>query len=147
MFLPNLCVPFDRRWPAILLGDLELMPNGRDDIFRDTLYTAAIWQVIRERVAADHANLELHMLKRPYKIGCEAGFGRRELFSLEDEQNLLEQPCPQSQEGAGATKWPKDTELMSTAVQMLARVEEAPETPILWEGDHTVFMIRCRMMA
>ena len=147
MLVPNLCVPFDRRWPAILLGDLELMPNGRDDIFRDTLYTAAIWQVIRERVEADRANVELHMLKRLYKIGCGAGFGRRGLFSLEDEQNLLEWPFPQSQEGAGTTRWPKDTELMSTAVQMLARVEEAPETPIQWEGDHTAFMIRCVMMA
>ena len=130
MLVPNLCVFFDRHWPAILLGDLELMPNGRDDIFRDKLYTAAIWQVIRERVAADRANVELHLLKRLYKIGCGAGFGRRELFSLEDEQNLLERPCPQSQEGAGTTKWPKDTELMITAVQMLARVEEAPVTPI-----------------
>ena len=50
MLVPNLCVPFDRRWPAILLGDLELMPNGRDNIFYDTLYTAAIWQVIREQI-------------------------------------------------------------------------------------------------
>ena len=95
MLVPNLCSPFDRRWPAFL-GDLELMPNGRDDIFRYTLYTAAIWQVIRERVAADRANVELHLLKRLYKIGCGAGVGRRELFSLEDEQNLLERTCPQS---------------------------------------------------
>ena len=36
---------------------------------------------------------------------------------------------------------------MSTAVQMLARVEEAPETPIQREGDHNTFMIRCVMMA
>ena len=43
MLLPNLCFPFDCRWPAILLGDFELIPNGRDDIFRDTLYTAAVW--------------------------------------------------------------------------------------------------------
>ena len=126
----NLCVPFDRRWPAILLGDLELMSNGRDDIFRDTLYTAAIWQMIRERVAADRANVKLHLLKRLFKIGCGAGFGRRELFSLEDEQNLFEHPCQQPQEGAGTTRWPKDTELMSTAVQILARLEEAPEVPI-----------------
>ena len=76
------------------------MPNDRDDIFRDTLYTAAIWQVIRERVAADRANVELHLFKRLYKIGCGAGFGRRKLFSLENEQNLLERPCPQPQEGA-----------------------------------------------
>ena len=96
MLVPNLCIPLDRRWRAILLGDLELMPNGRDNIFRDTLYTAAIWQVIRVRVAADRANVELHLLKRLYKIGCGAGFGRRELFSLEDEQNLLERPHPQS---------------------------------------------------
>ena len=112
-----------------------------------SLYIAAIWQVIRERVAADRANVELHLLKRLYKIGCGAGFGRRELFSLEDEQNLLERPCPQSQEGADTTRWPKDTELISTAVQMLARVEEAPDTPIQWEGDHTAFMVRCVMMA
>ena len=68
MLVPILCIPFDRRWSAILLGDLELMPNGRDDIIRDTLYTAAIWQVIRERVAADRAIVELHLLKRLYKI-------------------------------------------------------------------------------
>ena len=30
---------------------------------------------------------------------------------------------------------------------MLARVDEAPETPIQWEGDHTAFMIWCVMMA
>ena len=66
---------------------------------------------------------------------------------MEDVQNLLERPCPQTQEGAGTTKLPKDAELMSTAVQMLARVEEAPETPIQWEGDYTAFMIQCVMMA
>ena len=147
MLVPNLCVFFDRRWPAILLGDLELMPNGRDDIFRDTLYTAAIWQVIREQVVADRANVGLHLLKRLYKFGCGAGFGRRKLLSLEDEQNLLERPYPQPQEGAGTTRWPKDTELMSKAVQMLTRVEEVPEVPIKWEGYHTAFMIRCVMMA
>ena len=76
------------------------MLNGRDDIFRDTLYTAAIWQVSRAQVAADRANVGLDLLKRLYKIGCGAGFGNRELFSLEDEHNLLERPCPQLQEGA-----------------------------------------------
>ena len=35
---------------------------------------------------------------------------------------------------------------MNTAVQMLVRVE-APKTPIQLDGDHTVFMIRCVMMA
>ena len=120
MLVFNLCVPFDRCWPAILLGDLELMPNGRDDIFRDMLYTAAIWQMIWEQVVADRVNVGLHLFNRPYKIGSSAGVGRRELFSLKNEQNLLERPCPQTQEEVGATKWPKDTELMSTAVHMLA---------------------------
>ena len=147
MFVPNLCIPFDRLWPAILLGDLEMMLNGRDDIFHDTLYTAAIWQVSRAQVAADRANVGLDLLKRLYKIGCGAGFGNRELFSLEDEHNLLERPCPQLQEGAGTTRWPKDTELMGTAVQMLARVKDLPEVPIQCEGDHSAFMIRCVMMA
>ena len=82
MLVLNLCVSFDRPWPAILLGDLELMRNGRDNIFRDTLYTAAIWQVIREQVAADRTNVGLHLLKRLYKIGCGAGFGGREHFFL-----------------------------------------------------------------
>ena len=145
--MPNLCVPFDRRWPAIVLGDLELMPNGRDDICRDTLYTAAIWQVIWERVAADRANVEQHFSKRLYNIGCGAGFARRKFFSLEDEQNLFVWPCSKPHKGAGATKWPKDTELMSTAVQMLARVENVPETSIQLEGDHIAFMIRCVMIA
>ena len=36
---------------------------------------------------------------------------------------------------------------MSMAVQMPARVEESPETPIQWEGDHTAFMIQCVMLA
>ena len=146
MLVPNLCFLFDRRWPAILLGDLELIPNGSDNIFLDTLYTAAIWQVIRDQVTADRTNVGLHLLKRLYKIGCGAGFVRRELF-LKDEQNLLERPCPQPQEGAGTTRWPKDTELMSTAKQMLARIKEAPEVLAQWEGDHTAFMIRCAMMA
>ena len=86
-------------------------------------------------------------MKRLYKIGCDDGLGRRELFSLEDEQNRLERPCPQPQEGAGTTKWPKDTEFINTAIQMLARVEEGPETPIQYDGDHTAFMIRCVMIA
>ena len=46
MLVLNLCVPFDRRWPAVLYGKLELTTNGRDDIFRDTLNVAAVWKVI-----------------------------------------------------------------------------------------------------
>ena len=123
------------------------MPNGRDDTFRDTLYTAAVWQVIRVEVAADRANAWLHFLERLYKIGCGADFARRELFSLEDEQDLLERPCPQPQEGAGTTTWAKNTEITSTAEQMLARVEEAQKTPVQWEGDHTAIMIRSVLIA
>ena len=36
---------------------------------------------------------------------------------------------------------------MNMAIQMFARLEEAPGVPIQWESDHTAFMIRCVMMA
>ena len=79
MLVPNLFVPYDRRWPAILLSDLKLMLNGRYDIFYK-LYTAAIWQAIRKQLAAALANVGLHLLKQLYKIGCSVGFVRRVLF-------------------------------------------------------------------
>ena len=62
------------------------MPSGRDDTFRDTLNTAAVWQVIRDYMAADRANVNLHLLKRLYKVGCGAGFVRGELITLQDEK-------------------------------------------------------------
>ena len=42
---PNLKIPYDARWPAVLQPDpLDLAPEGRPDIFRFAFYTAAVWQ-------------------------------------------------------------------------------------------------------
>lgn len=41
---------------------MKLFVNGRDDIFRDTYYTADVWQIICNRVTEDRACLEVHML-------------------------------------------------------------------------------------
>lgn len=46
MLVPKLCAAFNCCCPAVLYADLELMSNCRDDIFRDTLYTPAVCQVI-----------------------------------------------------------------------------------------------------
>ena len=43
MLVPKLFFPFNCCWPAVLYGDL--MMNARDDICRDTLYTAAVCHV------------------------------------------------------------------------------------------------------
>ena len=66
---------------------------------------------------------------------------------MDDEQNLPKHLCPQPYNGAGTTRWPKDTELMGSAGLLLARVEKVPEFPVQWKSDHTSFMIRCVMMA
>ena len=60
MLVPNQCVNFDNRLPTVLLGDLELIPNGRNDIFSETLYTATIWQVIRKQGVANRADVGLN---------------------------------------------------------------------------------------
>ena len=51
--------------PSLACGP-ELTLNGCDDIFCDTLYTGAVWQVIRDQVAADRAIVGLNLLKQLY---------------------------------------------------------------------------------
>ena len=68
------------------------MVDGRDDILRDTYYTAAVWQVIRDRVAEDRGCLELYMLKRLSKFGCGAGLVLHDLLLLEEKVDLQVRP-------------------------------------------------------
>ena len=73
MLIPTFCVPFDRRLPAMFYGDLVVIPNNRDDIFRAAYYIGEVWQVIRYRVTGDRADVGLHMVKRLYQFSCGAG--------------------------------------------------------------------------
>ena len=93
---PNLVVPYDSRWPAILQPEpLDLTPNGKADIFRRSFYTAAVWQVVRTRVAEDRAKHEVFYARTLYKVGCGIGFTERELLFMTEDQNLTYRPTRQ----------------------------------------------------
>lgn len=90
LIMPNCRVPYNSQWPPILYGNsIEITVAGRDDIFKDTYYTAAVWQVIRNRVAEHRACLEVHMMKRLSKLGCGAGLVLRDLLLLEEKEDPL----------------------------------------------------------
>ena len=148
LILPNLRVQYDSRWPAILYGNsLELAVYGLDDVLRDVYYTAAVWQVIRDRVPEDRACVEVYMMKRLCKFGCGAGLVHRDLLFLEEKVDLLVRPRSRLAKGPTAAMWPKTSELACTAEQMVEQAEEAPEKPIRWEGDHLNLMKQCVAMA
>ena len=128
LVVPNLCVPYDSRWPAILYGNsFKLTIDGRDDILRDVYYTAALWQVIRDWVAENRACLEVHMMKRLCKFGCGAGLVLRDLLLLEEKVDLLVLPRSRLANGPTAAMWPETSELTCTAEPMVEQAEEAPE--------------------
>ena len=90
---PNLAVPYDSRWPAILQPEpLDLTPNGKADIFRRSFYTAAVWQVVRLRLKEDRAKHEVYYARSLYKIGCGIGLTERDLLFSSEEQNLTFRP-------------------------------------------------------
>ena len=107
LMVPNLRLPYDSRWPTILYGNsLELTVDGRDDVLRDVYYTAAMWQVIRYRVAEDRACVEVCMMKRLCKFGCGTGFVFCDLLLLEEKVDLLVRPRFRLEKGPTAAMWP-----------------------------------------
>jgi hypothetical protein len=142
----NLAIPYDSRWPAILLPEpLELAPNGAPDIFRRTLYTAAVWQVVRSRVAEDRAKFEVYYARSLYKIGCGLGYSDRDLLFMAEAQDLTYRA--QDKREKSTLHWPAATDLASTALGVISQAEEVPSRPIVWRGEHAQFIKQCAVMA
>ena len=142
---PNLKIAYDSRWPAILQAEpLELTTDGKLDIFKQTHYTAAVWQVVRARVAEDRARYEVFYAKSLYKVGCGIGFSDRDLlFLLEDQELIYRRQIKQKSDSA---HWPAVSDLAATPLATIAQVEEAPSHPILWPGEHVRFLNQCSAM-
>jgi hypothetical protein len=145
----NLAIPYDSRWPAILQPEpLELALNGKPDIFRRTLYTAAVWQVVRTRIAEDRAKLEVYYARSLYKVGCGLGYSDRDLLFFAEAQNLTYRAHDKL--SIGSLHWPAFTDLASTALSVIAQAEEFPSHPITWSGadsgEHAHFIKQCAAM-
>ena len=142
---PNLKIAYDSRWPAILQPEpLELTTDGKADIFRQTFFTAAIWQIVRARVAEDRARHEVFYAKSLYKVGCGIGFSERDLLFLSEDQDLTYRR--RNKRTDESAHWPKVSDLAATPLAIISQVEEAPSLPILWPGEHTRFINQCVAM-
>ena len=142
---PNLKIPYDARWPAVLQPDpLDLAPEGRPDIFRFAFYTAAVWQIVRTRIAEDRARHDIFYARSLYKVGCGLGFLERDLIYLSEDQDLLLRP--RAKLTRDTSTWPAVTDLATTPLDIISRVEEAPSFPVLWPGEHTKFIKQCLAM-
>jgi hypothetical protein len=145
----NLAIPYDSRWPAILQAEpLELARDGKPDIFRRTLYTAAVWQVVRSRVSEDRAKPEIYHARSIYKVGCGLGYSDRELLYFAETQNLTYRAHDKFKKSA--LHWPAFTDLASTALSVIAQAEEYPSHPVIWSGaesgGHAQFIKQCAVL-